>query len=96
MISSSRRRFYVGEDDDAGASLEQALDFHFDLLADVRLAIVDDDHRAVGQITDALALVLAFTDDFQLEDFAGQEDDLEALGNLVQVDAIDLDRKSVV
>ena len=47
----------------------RALDLDLDLLADVRLAVVDDDHRAVGQIADALALVLAFADDFQLQRF---------------------------
>src|ERR1700690_4390777 len=33
----------IREDDDARAGLEQCLDFGLDLLADVRLAVADDD-----------------------------------------------------
>ena len=55
------------------------------LLADVRLAVVDDDHGAVGQIADALALVLAFADDFQMQNFAGKHH-FEAIGDFVKVD----------
>jgi hypothetical protein len=43
--------------------------------------LVTTDHRAVGQIADALALVLAFADDFQLQDFAGQQNDFQALAS---------------
>ena len=73
LVDSTEPASHFGKNDDARAGLEQALDLDFDLLADVRLAVVDDDHRAVGQIADALALVLAFADDSQLQDFAGQQ-----------------------
>jgi hypothetical protein len=33
--SSNLRHFHFGENNNAGTGLEQALDFHFDLLADV-------------------------------------------------------------
>ena len=89
MAESHGPASHFGKDDDARAGLEQGLDLDFDLLADVRLAVGDDDHRAIRQIADALALVLAFADDFQLEDFAGQQDDLEAFGDFVEVDATD-------
>src|ERR1700734_1999290 len=52
--------FQIGEDDDACAGLAQVLHLHFGLMADVWLAVVDDDHRAVGQIANTLSLVLAF------------------------------------
>ena len=57
---------HFGKNDDAGAGLEQGLHLGFDMLADMGLAVVDDDHRAIGHITDALSLVLAFADNFQL------------------------------
>ena len=67
---------HFGKDNDARAGLEQGLHLGFDLLADVGLAVVDHDHRAIGQIADALALVLAFAHDFQVQNFAGQQDRL--------------------
>ena len=70
--------------------MEQTLDFHFDLLADVRLAIVDDDHRAVGHVANALAFVLALANDFQAQHFAGEQDDFEVFGDLVKVHIADL------
>lgn len=63
--------FEVGEDDDASAGLKEALDLDFDLMADGGVAVVDDDHGAVGKIADALAFVFAFADDAEVEDFAG-------------------------
>lgn len=60
------RHFYFGKNYDARAGLEQGLDLDLDLLADVRLAVVNHDHGAVGQITDALSLVPAFTHNFHL------------------------------
>ena len=64
-----------GEDDDTSAGLEEALDLNFDVLADGGVAVVDDDHRAIGQVTDALAFVFALADDSEVEDFTGQKDD---------------------
>jgi len=49
-----------GEDDDASAGLKEALDLDFDVLAYGGVAVVDDDHGAVGEIADTLALVFAF------------------------------------
>ena len=56
----------------------------------MRLAVVDDDHCAVRQIADALSLVLAFANNFQLKQLTGQQDDLEGFGDFVEVDVIDL------
>jgi len=67
--------FQFGEDDDASAGLKEALDLDFDVLADGGVAVVDDDHSAVGQVADTLALVFAFADDAEGKDFAGQKDD---------------------
>ena len=53
------------------------------------LRVVDHDHRAVGQVAHALALVLAFADDAQGEHFAGQQDHAQRFGQVVQVDVID-------
>jgi len=78
-----------GEDDDASAGLEEALDLDFDVLADCGLAVVDDDHGAVGQIADALPLVFAFADDAEGKHFAGQQDDAHGLGHFVKVDVVD-------
>jgi hypothetical protein len=77
---NERRVFQVGEDDDARAGLELALDLHFDLLADRVLRVVDHHHRAIGQVADALALVFALADDAQREHFARQQDDPERFG----------------
>ena len=82
--------FYFRKNDDARAGLEEGLDLDFDLLADVRLAVVDDDHGAVGQIADTLSLVLAFAHDFQLQGFAGEQNHLEAFGDLMEIDVADL------
>ena len=61
-----------GEDDDAGARLEKALDLDFYVLADGGLAVVNDDHGAVGQVTDTLAFVFAFANYTEGKHFAGQ------------------------
>ena len=58
-------------------------------LADMRLAVVDDDHGAVGQIADALAFVAAFADNFELHGFAGNQRGLHQVADFVQVDAND-------
>ncbi len=63
-----------GEDDDAGAGLEEALDLDFDVLTDSSVAVVDDDHGAVGEVADALAFVFTFADDAEGKNFAGQEE----------------------
>src|SRR5262245_13141484 len=57
----SRIRFEVRKNDHSRPGLEQALNLHFDLLADGRLAIVDHDHGPVRQVTNSLAFVLAFS-----------------------------------
>ena len=46
-------------------------------------------HGAVVEVADALALVLAFAHDAQGEDFAGQDDGLEGVGQFVEVDVGD-------
>jgi hypothetical protein len=77
-----------GEDDDAGASLKEALDLDFDVLTNGGVAVVDNDHGAVGQVANALTLVFAFTDDAKGEHFAGQKDDTQGLGHFVEVDVV--------
>ncbi len=52
-------------------------------------ALLIDDHGAVVEIADALALVLAFAHDAQGEDFAGEDDGLEGVGQFVEVDVGD-------
>ena len=76
----------VGEDDDAGAGLEEAQDFDGHLLANEGLGLVDDNHGAVVEVADALALVLALAHDAEGKDFAGQDDRLEDAGQLVEVE----------
>src|SRR6185369_1342236 len=49
-ISSRDRLMEVGKDDDPCAGLQRVLHLRLHLLADVRLRIVDDDHRAVRQV----------------------------------------------
>ena len=44
-------RFQIGEDDNAGAGLQKAQDLDADLLADHALPVVDDDHRAVVEVS---------------------------------------------
>jgi hypothetical protein len=41
----------------------QGLDLRLDLLSDALLRLVDHDHRAVGQVTDALAFLLTLAHD---------------------------------
>src|SRR5712691_9269017 len=65
--------FQIGEDDDTGAGLEQALNLHFGLMANGALGIIDHDHRSIREIANTLALVFAFTNDAQGEHFAWQQ-----------------------
>ena len=89
VASRGKRLLEVGEDDDASAGLEQALDLDFDVLTDRSVTVVDDNHGAVGQVADALAFIFAFTDDAKGKDFAGQKDDAHGLGHFVEVDVVD-------
>jgi len=61
-----------------------------DLLADVRLAIIDDDHRAIGQIADPLSLVAAFAHDLEMHHFTGNHRRLHQVRDLVQIYAFDI------
>src|ERR1035437_6547010 len=86
-----RGRFHarLGEDDDACAGLDGALHLRVNLLADVGLGVVDDDHSAVGEVADALAFVAAFADDFQFQNFAGEQRGFHEPADFVQVEAGD-------
>ena len=86
----NRTRPNFGKDNDARAGLEQGLNLGFNMLADEGLGVVDDHHRAIGEITDALSLVLAFADDFQVQGFTGEQNDFEAFGDFMEVHVIDL------
>lgn len=61
---------------------------HLDLdgLADQFLGGADDDHGAVIEITDALALVFAFAGDTDVEHVAGEDGGFQRSGKGVQVD----------
>ena len=69
--------------------MKKALDLDFDLLADSGVAVVNDDHGTVGQVTDALAFVFAFAHDSEVQNFARQKDDTHGLGHFVEVDVVD-------
>src|SRR6266850_2003303 len=84
-----QRLFQIGEDDDAGPGLEQALNLHFGLMTNDALGIVDHHHSSIGQIADSLALVFAFTNDAQRKHFARQQNHTHGFSYVMQVDVID-------
>src|ERR1051325_2350597 len=79
----------VGEDDDTGAGLNLAENFGIDHATDKALGVAHYDHRSIGQITAALASVFSFADDFQCNDFAGEEAGAHGFREFVEVHAID-------
>ena len=52
-------------------------------------ALLDHDHRAVFQVADALADLVARLDDLHLQHLAGQGHRLQGVGQFVQVDDLD-------
>src|SRR5262249_24421267 len=60
-----------------------------DGLADHAARVVDDHHRAVVEIRNALVVFLPFLQDEHLHDLAGQHDRLERVGELVDVKDVD-------
>jgi len=57
MALRGRRLFQIGEDDDTGPGLKQALNLDFGLMANGALGIIDDHHGSIRQITDGLTLI---------------------------------------
>src|SRR5262249_62237448 len=74
------------EDHAAGRRLQLRGDGGGDRLADVALAVVDHHHGAVVEIGHALTALLALLHDVDVHDFAGQDDGLEGVGQLVDVE----------
>ena len=79
----------VGEDDDTGAGLEEALDHRLDLLTDEVLGVIDDHHSAIRKITHALTFVFAFTRNAEVEHFTREHDGAHGFGNVVEIDVVD-------
>ena len=79
----------AAEDHLAGGRLQHAGDDDVDGLADHLARVVDDDHRPVVEIGDALVVFLAFLEDEHLHDLAGQDHRLERVGELVDVQHVD-------
>jgi hypothetical protein len=80
----------AAEDHTAGAGLQDAGDKGADVFADVLAAALDDDHRAVLEVADALARLLARLDDANFERFSRHKDGLEGVAQLVEVDDADV------
>src|SRR5215470_10302486 len=85
----SRRRHarfnVAAEDHLAGRRLQHARDDDVDRLADHLARVVDDDHRPIVKIGDALVVLLAFFQDEHLHDLARQDHGLQRVRELVDV-----------
>ena len=80
------RSFDVAPEDHLpGRRLENAGDDDVDVLADHPPRVVHDHHRPVVQVGDALVVFLAFLEDEDLHELAGQDHRLERVGELVDV-----------
>src|SRR5487761_2541416 len=71
-----RRLLGMGEDHAASHRLQDARYRDFDGGLHVCLAVLDDDHRAIIQVADALAWLLALLHDLDSHVFAGQQNRL--------------------
>src|SRR5436190_3761834 len=69
--------------------LQHAGDDDVDVLADHPARVVDDHHRPVVQVGDPLVVFLAFLQDEDLHELAGEDDRLERVGELVDVEDVD-------
>jgi len=70
--------------------LEDAGDGDFDGTADHFAGVVDDYHGAVVEIADALVVLLAFLEDEDIHVLAGEDDRLEGVGEVVDVQDVDV------
>ena len=77
------------EDHPAGAGLEDAGDGQADRLAQVVGPLLGDDHRAVVEVADPLARLLAALDQLDGQALARQDDRLHRVGQVVEVDDLD-------
>ena len=69
--------------------MQHAGDGDADFLADVRPALLDDHHRAVFQVADPLADLVALPHQPHRHHLAGQRHRLQCVGQLVKVDDLD-------
>ena len=63
-IPLTSNRFVFTEDHSAGASLQHARHCNLHIFPDVRAASFDDDHRAIVEVADSLAVFFARLHDF--------------------------------
>src|SRR5882724_5833704 len=73
----------------AGGGLEHRSHRYVHVLADHLAGVVDNDHCAIVEIGDTLVVLLAFLQDEDLHDLAGQHDGLERVRQLVDVQHLD-------
>ena len=77
------------EDHPAGAGLEHARHRQAEGLAQVIGSLLGDDHRAVVEIADALALLFAALEELDRQALAREHDRLHRVGQVVEVDDFD-------
>ena len=78
----------AGKDHLAAAGGKDADDLGIDATTEKRPAVVDDDHRAVFEVADRLAFVLAGFDEVDLDRLAHHEFGAEGLGEEVEVEPL--------
>src|SRR5262245_2506433 len=76
------------EDHSPGGCLQDAGHGDADFGANGAASLLDDDHRAVVEIADALTDLVALFDDSYRQVLAGERHELEGVGQLVQVDDV--------
>src|SRR6202042_550419 len=80
VVTSSAALIPFAEYHFAGSRLQNGSDRYVDGLADHLARIVDYHHGSVVEIGDALVVFLAFLEDEDAHDFAGQHDGLQRIG----------------
>lgn len=78
------------EEHGAGSGLIEPDEFDFDFLAEFFAGVVDNNHRAVAQIRDALMRVAADGDDFDLGALAGEILIAQRKRELIEVECVDM------
>ena len=78
-------RVNPAEDHPARARLEHARDGESERLAQVVGALFGNDHRAIVKIADTLALFLAALEQLDSQSFAGEDDRLHGVGQVVKL-----------